>query len=398
LRLISQLDSHRQQFPALTSNTYFNYGGQGPLSMPALQAIQQAYASLDRLGPFSQAANNWAVQVTQQTRQAIATELKVSPVTISLTEDVTVGCNIVLWGMNWQPGDHLLLTDCEHPGIVAAIQEIQRRFGIEVTTCPMQATLNAGDPVACIADRLQPNTRLVVLSHILWNTGQVLPLGEIVAACHRYPSSQGKVRVLVDAAQSVGVLPLDLNALEADFYAFTGHKWWCGPTGVGGLYVRPEVLAELHPTFIGWRSITTDRAGQITGWQPGAQRFEVATSAVPLYAGLQAAIALHHQWGTTLERYQRLCQISQLLWERLSALDGIACLRTVAPPDAGLISFQVKRNPVAATHCQLVEFLERRGLLVRTIASPSCVRAGVHYFTSDSEIEQLIAGILEFHE
>jgi L-cysteine/cystine lyase len=79
--------------------------------------------------------------------------------------------------------------------------------------------------------------------------------------------------------------------LGIDFYAFTGHKWWCGPAGLGGLYVRPEAMEYLAPTFIGWRSITTDAAAHPTGWKPNGQRFEVATSNYPLLAGLRAAIA-----------------------------------------------------------------------------------------------------------
>jgi len=275
--------SDRQPFPALRDKAYFNYGGQGPLPTAAIVAIQQAFEQIQQLGPFSGQVNAWITAEADQTRRAIAAELGTTPETITLTEDVSVGCNIALWGIDWQQGDHLLLSDCEHPGIIAAAQEIQRRFGVELSTCPLQATLNVGDPnvgdpVEVVARHLRPKTRLVVLSHILWNTGQVLPLEKIVAACHGF-ASHNPIRVLVDAAQSVGVLPLNLTTLQADFYAFTGHKWWCGPEGVGGLYVRPDALADLHPTFIGWRGIVTDKTGQPIGWKPDGRRYEIATSA-----------------------------------------------------------------------------------------------------------------------
>ncbi|WP_239651667.1 aminotransferase class V-fold PLP-dependent enzyme [Neosynechococcus sphagnicola] len=325
------LDAHRQQFPALTHHTYFNFGGQGPLPTPALSAIHQAFTRLDQTGPFSNTAHTWFAQECSQLRSAIAAELNIAPATLTLTENVTVGCNIPLWGINWQPGDHLLISDCEHPGVVAAVQELQRRFAIEISVCPLQATLNDGDPVACIATHLRPRTRLVVISHLLWNTGQVLPLAEIVQICHAYEAAASPVRVLVDGAQSVGCLPLDLTAIAVDFYAFTGHKWWCGPAGVGGLYVHPDALESVQPTFIGWRGITTDPVGTPTGWQPGSKRYEVATAAVPLYAGLSAAIALHQQWGTATERYQEICQLSQTLWQQLSQFPFIRCLRTTPP-------------------------------------------------------------------
>ncbi|MEG4419791.1 aminotransferase class V-fold PLP-dependent enzyme [Microcoleus sp. LAD1_D5] len=377
-------DNHRQQFPALANKAYFNYGGQGPLPEPALEAIYEAYKRVQLGGPFSGEVGAWVVQEAMLTRRAIASELTVPPETIALTEDVTVGCNIALWGIDWKAGDHLLLSDCEHPGIVASVMELQRRFNIEVSICPLAATLNEGDAVAVIADSLRPNTRLLVISHILWNTGQVLPLAEIVKVCH-----QTGVKVLVDAAQSVGVLPLNLIESGVDFYAFTGHKWWCGPEGLGGLYVSAEALADLHPVFIGWRGIVTDANAKVLGWKPGAQRYEIATSAYPLYAGLRSAIALQHEWGTIEERYAEICRLSKYLWQRLSELPDVECLRTSAP-EAGLVSFRLSNG---MPHKKLVDLLEKQGIMVRTILNPDCVRACVHYFTTEAEIDKLVGAI-----
>lgn len=388
-------DKYRQQFPALANKAYFNYGGQGPLPEPALEAIYAAYKRVQLGGPFSGEIGAWVAQEAMLTRRAIASELAVPPETIALTEDVTVGCNIALWGIDWHPGDHLLLSDGEHPGIVASVMELQRRFNLEVSICPLVATLNQGDAVAVIADYLQPNTRLLVISHILWNTGQVLPLAEIVKVCHEFPQSPDfpvnnhQVRVLVDAAQSVGVLPLNLIDSGVDFYAFTGHKWWCGPEGLGGLYVSADALADLQPVFIGWRGIVTDANAKPIGLKPGAQRYEIATSAYPLYAGLRSAIALQHKWGTIEERYAEICRLSRYLWERLSELSHVQCLRTSAP-EAGLVSFRVTNG---MPHKKLVDLLEKQGIMVRTILNPDCVRACVHYFTTEAEIDKLVEEI-----
>ncbi len=382
----SKLEQHRVQFPALANKNYFNFGGQGTMPRQALEAIFSAYKYTAESGPFSLQTNDWIEQIVPLVRKTIAQELGTEPETITLTENVTAGCNIALWGIDWQAGDRILMTDCEHPGVIAIVQEISRRFGVEVSTCPIMATLNQGDPVTVISQHLQPNTRLVVLSHLLWNTGQVLPLAEIVELCHNYDRSSKPVQVLVDAAQSVGSLPLNLSELGADFYAFTGHKWWCGPAGVGGLYVRPEALVDPNPTFIGWRSVCKDEKGKPIGWQEGGRRFEVATSAYPLYEGLREAIATHQQWGTSQERYQQICQLSEYLWQGLSQVEGINCLKT-SPPEAGLVSFQVTGN---ISHEKLVQSLEKRGFMLRTLVNPDCVRACVHYFTLPAEIENLV--------
>ncbi|WP_371357380.1 aminotransferase class V-fold PLP-dependent enzyme, partial [Hydrocoleum sp. CS-953] len=168
---LSQLSSYRQNFPALANKNYFNYGGQGPMPEISLQAIYNSYQKVQNLGPFSEKVGKWVMNEAALTRRAIATELGVYSDTITLTEDVTVGCNIPLWGLDWQPGDHLLLSDCEHPGVIATIDEIQKRFKIEVSTCPIMATLNEGNPVEVIEQNLRPNTKLLVISHLLWNTG-----------------------------------------------------------------------------------------------------------------------------------------------------------------------------------------------------------------------------------
>ena len=385
----TQLERHRQQFPALANKAYFNFGGQGTMPQASLEAIQQAYEYVQHNGPFCGGVNAWVMEEGNQTRQAIASEFGAPVETITLTEDVTVGCNIPMWGIDWQAGDHMLLTDCEHPGVIATAQEIARRFQVEVSTCPIMATLNEGNPTEVIAQHLQPRTRLVVLSHLLWNTGQVLPVTEIVEVCRNYSASSQLIRVLVDAAQSAGSLPLNLTELGADFYAFTGHKWLCGPEGIGGLYIRPDALESISPTFSGWRGIVIDEAGKPVGWKPDARRFEVATSAYPLYAGLRKAIATHQQWGTPQERYEQICQNSEYLWQRLSELDNVRTLAT-SPPKAGLVSFVLTNGQ---SHKQLVNSLEQQGFMLRTILDPDCVRACVHYFTQPAEIDQLIEAI-----
>ena len=381
------LKEHRQQFPGLNNKTYFNFGGQGTMPNAALSAIIDTHKYIQEIGPFSSEVNSWLTSRVNSLRKAIATELNTTPKTITITENVTAGCNIALWGIDWQAGDRILMTDCEHPGIIATVKEIARRFGVEIAICPIMDTLNAGDPVKVIRDNLTENTRLVVLSHLLWNTGQVLPLKEIAQACHNYPAKY-KVRVMVDAAQSAGSLHLNLPELEVDYYAFTGHKWLCGPAGVGGLYVSNEAFEELHPTFIGWRGVEMDDCGKPIAWKQDGTKYEVATSAYPEYEGLRSAIALHQSWGNSQARYQRICELSKYLWTQLQAIDRVTCLKNT-PPEAGLISFTVER----IEHAELVDALEKQGFLLRTIADPDCIRACVHYLTLTEECDRLITAL-----
>ena len=385
---------YRQTIPALQNKAYFNYGGQGPMGIKVLEAIQTAHQTIQTCGPFSQALNRWMEVEGIKTRQVLAEDLGVAPQTIALTENVSAGWNIALWGLSWRSGDHILLSDCEHPGIIATVRELQRRYGLEVSVFPHLNQLNNTDPVAMVQTYLRPTTRLVVISHILWNTGQVIPLAKICQLCHE---QSRPVRVLSDAAQSVGMLPLQLAETDVDFYPFTGHKWYCGPAGLGGLYVNPKAMTELAPTFIGWRGVQVNDQGQPTEWEPDARRYEVATSNVALCSGLRVAISHHNDWGTTEERYFRICQLSSYLWGKLNSLRAVQCLLK-SPPESGLVSFQIFQGSDYSPelHKKLVTYLESQQFYLRTLLSPSCVRACTHYFTTELEIDRLIDAIEVF--
>ncbi len=385
------VDDHRRQFPALDGKTYFNYGAHGTLPRPAIDAVVESWEYMQKWGPFSTEINDWMQQEVSKTIACFEAQLGATPGTIALTENVTTGCNIVLWGLDWQPGDHVLISDCENPGIVAVIQAVARRFGLQVSSFRVDTSENG--TIESIARSLRSNTRLVVVSHVLWNTGQVLPLTKIAELCRANRITQGRTLLLVDGAQSVGVLPLNLGDSGADFYAFTSHKWWCGPEGVGGLFVALESLEFVQPTFVGWRSVKIDERDGSFSWQPGAQRFHVSTSAYPLFAGLRRAISIHDDFAPSEKRYARMLELSRYAWERLQqCAPEIECLQQ-SPPEVGLVFFRSKANPAP----EVVRYLETQNCYTRFMYEPECIRLSLHYFTTRNEVDRLIE-LLPLHE
>jgi len=373
------LTDRRSLYPALAHKTYFNYGGQGVLSHQVLAKILENFTHIESIGSFSATANQWIIAETNLLKAAIASEFNVSPETIALTENTTHGCNIALWSYKWQQGDRLLISDCEHPSILAIAKSLQTRFGIAVDYFPVFANADPEVAITTIQQHLQPQTRMVMFSHVCWNTGQVLPLAEIVQVCH-----DRNVLVAIDAAQSVGVLPLDLAELGVDFYAFTGHKWWNGALGVGGLYVNPQILEISEPTFAGWRSLVYN-APDIQ-WRPDAQKFEVATSTYPLYGALREAIAQANTYGTQTERYARICELSQYLWQALQEIPTVTCIKK-EPPSCGLVSFAIANK----SHTQFSQLLEtNHKILVRSIPTPDCLRVSLHYLSTTDDVDALI--------
>ena len=386
----------RALMPALANKTYFNYGGQGPLPDPSLEAMVASWRTIQQLGPFTTAVWPFVEQETARVRQVLAALCGVPSSRLALTENVTTGCVLPLWGLPWEPGDQLLIGDCEHPGVVAACHELARRQGLTVAVLPVltlcrttsQVDLQAA-VLAALEQALTPRTRLVVLSHLLWNSGAIMPIAAVAQRLHDHPREPW---LLVDAAQSVGAIPVDDAAPHADIYAFTGHKWCCGPEGLGGVALSERLLDHGQPTLIGWRSLRHE-ASAASSFHRDARRFEVATSCVPLASGLTTSLELLSAAGTPAQHLQTIRAGSARLWQGLQSLPGV---RTVLrePPPAGLVSFTVHDGAGTLRDTSaVVEALGRQGIWIRKLDQPDCLRACIHITSTAAEIDDLLVAL-----
>ena len=384
----------RELCPALQSKTYFNYGGQGPLPTPALEAITASWTRIQELGPFTAEIWPFIAAEVNATRRKLADWCGVPPHRLALTENVTSGCVLPLWGLPFTRGDRMLIGDCEHPGVVAACVELARREQLSIDVLPVKhlrgdlASTDRG-VIDALQTALTPRTRLVVLSHLLWNTGQVMPIPAVADALAQHPQHPF---LLVDAAQSFGQIPVAAAAAAADIYGFTGHKWACGPEGLGGVALSERVLEDAQPTLIGWRSLRDETKADLSSDDPfhhDSRRFEVATSCVPLLAGLRTSMELLESTGDAASRLDAIQSLSGSLWRQLQALDGVEPLLTV-PPSSGLVSFQLTNGPSPS---DVVKQLGSQGLWIRDLADPSCLRACTHLCCTSEELEALTQAI-----
>ncbi|HBP52921.1 MAG TPA: cysteine lyase, partial [Synechococcus sp. UBA8638] len=241
--------------PALANKVYFNYGGQGPLPTASLEAMAASWRRIQELGPFAEPASGYVKELIASLRRALAALCGVPPQRLAFTENVTSGCVLPLWGLPWRSGDQLLISDGEHPGVVAACHEIARREHLNVGILPVQDCVREDQVLERLDKALQPRTGLVALSHLLWNTGAAMP---IPAVGRRLREHANQPWLLVDGAQSAGVVRLEDAVAAADLYAFTGHKWFCGPEGLGAVVVSRRLLDVGAPTLIGWRGLAED--------------------------------------------------------------------------------------------------------------------------------------------
>ena len=390
----------RQLMPALENKTYFNYGGQGPLPSPSLEAIKSSWETIQELGPFTNKVWPYVMKEVELTKKSLAHICGVTKDRIALTENVTSGCVLPLWGLPFKKSDRILISDCEHPGVVAACRELARRKHLKIDILHVQQLRDGAEKeiktknllLEELETSLEPDTKLVVLSHILWNTGQIMPIEDVSKRLLEHPK---KPFLLVDAAQSFGQLSIVGAANNADIYAFTGHKWACGPEGLGGVAVSKRVLEESNPTLIGWRALKKE--GSIYHDNPNpfhqdARRYEIATSCVPLLAGLRSSLDLLEEEAPIKDRLNKIKKLSLKLWVELNEIKNIQTIIQGAPP-SGLVSFSLLGQ---TTENALVKSLGEKGLWIRVLEDPNWLRACIHVTTKESEILSLGKAIKKF--
>jgi L-cysteine/cystine lyase len=318
-------------------------------------------------------------EIAAHAREAASRLIGGAPDDVALTQNTTHGMNLGVASIDWREGDEVISTTTEHPGCLVPLHVLERRFGVKVNQIPPPVTAQK------VEAAMGPRTRLVALSHVDWTSGEVLPLEEICALAR-----ERDALTLVDGAQSVGNIPVDVPASGADMYAFTGHKWILGPEGMGAFYVRPG--CEVPSTNVGFLSIPDP-----SDFDPGggyelrtdARRFEASTMSPALAAGFAAAAETVHERGEA--GFEEIRHRADLLTRLISELPRVT-LRSPQPARSGLVSFEVQG--VAAKDVA-ERLLEKRFVLRYIPGSRSHVRASTHLFNTEEEIEALARAVAD---
>ncbi|MCL6452526.1 MAG: aminotransferase class V-fold PLP-dependent enzyme [Alicyclobacillus sp.] len=374
------VDNVRRHFPAVRTSTYLNTATFGAIPDVAAERMKERvddWTQRGRLHGYWQELAEVQAGVVEQ----LAALLHVPETSIALTDSTTHGINIVLWGLDLQPGDEVLYSTTEHAGGMMPVFAQRLRRG--VTLRQFEVSRSADDTLAAFRAALTPRTRLVVCSHVSYETGQRLPIERIALTAHQ----QG-VLCLVDGAQGAGAEYLDLGSTKIDFYAFPGQKWLCGPDGVGALFVRPGVQARLHLTYVGGASLHPAQPHSLEGYflpKPGARRFEHGFTGLPSWAGwLESLRFARVQVGWDYV-YTRIHGLSGALLDHLLDVSGVEVL-TPRESRAGIVSFRVRDVPAS----RIVSEAAERGIWLRNVEHLNVVRASTAYYNSEDDVERLV--------
>ncbi|MDJ1137057.1 SufS family cysteine desulfurase [Streptomyces iconiensis] len=316
-----------------------------------------------------------------------------SPDGVIFVRGTTEAVNLVAqsWGRtHLGPGDDILVPVLEHHSDIVPWQQIAAERRARVVPVPLlpDGTIDQN----AYADLLSHRTQLVAISHASNVLGTISPVREMTALAHRYGA-----RVLVDGAQAVAHLPVDVTALDADFYAFSGHKIF-GPTGIGALWAKPEVLATMQPWQGGGNMIESVEFGR-TVFAPAPHRFEAGTGHIGGAVGLLAAL----EWFSGFGREAVAAYETALTRYAMAALGAVPGLEVLGPvaERVGVLTFSLPGH----TPADVASRLDGEGIAVRAghhCAQPalrhygldSATRASLALYNTPEDVDRLVSSLL----
>lgn len=335
------------EFPHDPGLIYLNHAGVAPWPQRTADAIRAFAEQNVRSGARNYP--RWG-QVEQRLRQRLARLINApSSADIALVKNTSEGLSFIAYGLDWQPGDAVVINSHEFPSNRVVWESLAERYGVEVRDVDLS---RAPDPEAALIDALDRRTRLLAVSSVQYASGLRMDLERLAAACRRHGAL-----LCVDAIQSLGVLPLDVQALQPDFVVADGHKWMLGPEGIGLFYSRPEARDRLRLTELGWHSLENAGDFDARDWQiaASARRFECGSPNMLGIFGLEASLSLLEEIGPA-ELEKRVLANARHLIEAIRRQPRLELLSAGEPGrHAGIVTFRVAGRDSRQVYRQLMD-------------------------------------------
>ena len=369
-------------FPVLQHWDFFNHAGVCPLPRAAGEAIRK-YTREAEDGAYLQ--TSWYKDI-EQLRRSAAAMLNAHRDEIAFVKNTSEGISIVANGIDWKPGDRIVTTAVEYPANIYPWMDVQRRFGCELVMIDEQSDADGRRfvPMQEILEAAaHPKVRLVTLSHVEFASGQRHDIAQVGKFCRE----NGKL-FCVDAIQTMGVLPVDVQAMHIDYLSADGHKWLLGPEGAGVFYIRRDLIEHTRPPLIGWMNVVDAQNYGTYNYtlRPDAGRYECGTYNVPGLLGFKASLEM--LLGLGVEAVAgRIKALTDRLIERL-ATKGYQIISPRNEAWSGIVSFASAQHP----HQEIFANL-RKAHHIEIALREGRLRASPHFYNTEQQIDRLIEAL-----
>lgn len=374
----------REQLPVTRDCAYLNTGTAGPIPLLSHAASEEAARTDLTKGRGNFTTFKWVMEKIHRARELAARVMGADPDETALTHHTSQGIHIVLSGIDWKPGDRVVTTSLEHDAVTVPLGLLRKRYGVELVFADIASGEEA---VSRLGHAIDCKAKMVIVSHVAYSSGVVLPVEEIAGLCR-----QAGALLLVDGAQSCGAMPLDVHGTGADFYTLSGQKWLCGPEGTGALFVRREALGLLQPIQGSYFSAAENDFHGHVELHPDARRFETGMINRPALAGFVASMEWILDEIGLDQIHRRSLHLALICRERLGRIEG-AVLVTPEARQGPLVTVDLPEFSPARLH-NLAFALSAEGIVIRSIDHPPYgLRASLGFFNTEAEVDRFAAAV-----
>jgi selenocysteine lyase/cysteine desulfurase len=384
----------RRETPGCQTVLHFNNAGSSLMSQDVLDA-QTRYLHLEaQIGGYEAAAKER--DQIERAYDAIAELIGSHRDEVAIIENATRAWDMAFYSIPFKPGDRILTAMAEYGSNYISFLQVAQRTGARIEAVPNDDTGQIS--VAALRDMIDDDVKLIAITHVPTNGGLVNPAEEVGTVAR-----EAGVLYLLDACQSVGQMPVNVDVIGCDMLSSTGRKYLRGPRGTGFLYVRKSLIHELEPPFLDNHAATWTARDSFEIRQD-ARRFENWETNYAAKVGLAKAVDYALGWGV------------EEIWERVRTLAaalrvGLSDIPAVTVTDIGAVQCGIVTFTVSGCDCEDIKQRLARGSMNVTVSRPAStrldmedrglsavVRASVHYYNSDDEVERFLAAVAEISE
>ena len=364
-----------------TDKTYLNNASVSVMPKTSIEAMKQFLIDYSEMGPDSPESEIFIKGLWEKTRTSIAKVVKCNPDEIIITQSVTDGINIVANGMKFENDSNIIIRGGEHEHHANYFPWLKLQKKIDVRSLPVDE--NGGFEYSDLKKVLDEKTKLVALSHGLYNSGLILPVKEIGNELQKE-----NIPYFLDTAQTVGCIgEFDFADTGCDFMSFNGSKWLCGPMGTGVFYCKRESSDLLEPSNIGGETAETNENGELT-YKELPDRFQAGFRNYVGLAGMESSVTFLQNLGWNNIR-NHIISLSNLFIDEIGKISEskVFCPENESERTS-IVSFEIEKQDPE----KIVSELAQKGIIIakREIYEKPVLRISPHIYNTKDEILSLV--------